>query len=96
MQRCLMPRCPPVDTALMGADRPDHPGIAAHIESISSRARPDADRLTAAICGDCWPGGIGDRTQTIAREWIRRWGPCSAGAVPPACRCAVGHCGVCN
>jgi len=48
------------------------------------------------MLGACWPGGIGDRTQAMALEWVRRWGPRSAGVVPPTCRCGGGHCGVCN
>jgi hypothetical protein len=79
----------------MGA-HPGDPGIAAHIESVSSRAESDTDRLVSAMFRGCWPGGIGDRTEAVAREWVRRWGPRRAAPVPSACRCAVGHCGVCN
>ncbi|HLM84631.1 MAG TPA: hypothetical protein VK272_00430 [Solirubrobacteraceae bacterium] len=76
-----------------------HPGdreIAAHIESVSSRADSDTARLAAAIIGRCWPGGPGDRTESVALEWVRRWGPRRAGPISSACRCAVGRCGVCN
>ncbi len=93
-----MPRCQRVDTGGMGPAHPDRPdpGIAAYIESVSSRTDSDTDRLVSAMFGGCWPGGMGDRTEAVAREWVRRWGPRSAGMVPPTCRCAVGHCGVCN
>jgi hypothetical protein len=91
-----MPRRERVDTGGMGLAHPDPPGIAAHIESISSRAESDTDRLAAAMLRCCWPGGMGDRTEPVAVEWVRRWGPRRAGMVPSACCCAVGHCGVCN
>jgi len=76
-----------------------HPGdqaIAAHIESVSARAESDTDRLVSAMLGRCWPGGTGDRTEAVALQWVRRWGPRVAGAVPPVCSCLAGRCGVCN
>jgi hypothetical protein len=84
-----------VDAHGMGVN-PGDLDIAAHIESVSARAEPDTDRLASAMLGHCWPGGMGDRTESVAREWVRRWGPRRAGPMPPACRCATGHCGVCN
>ena len=93
----LTSRCERVDTCGMGRP-PGSPrsGIAAHIESVSSRAELGYRRLVSAMLRGCWPGGTGDRTESVAREWVRRWGPRRAGPLPPACRCAVGHCGVCN
>jgi len=85
----------PVDVCLMGA-HPGDPGIVAHIESVSSRTESDTDRLLSAMFRGCWPGGMGDRTEPVAIEWVRRWGPRRAGLIPPPCRCVVGHCGVCN
>jgi hypothetical protein len=79
----------------MGA-HPGDPGIVTHIESVSSRTESDTDRLMSAMSRGCWPGGMGDRTEPVAIEWVRRWGPRRAGLIPPACRCVVGHCGVCN
>jgi len=76
--------------------QPGDPRIAAHIQSVSSRAQSDTDRLACAMLRRCWPGGTGDRTETVAREWVRRWGPRVAGAVPPACSCPAGRCQVCN
>ncbi len=70
----------------MGA-HPGDPGIVAHIESVSSRAESDTDRLVSAIFRGCWPGGIGDRTEAVAREWVRRWGP--RRAAPSRLRAAV-------
>jgi len=72
------------------------PAIAAHIESVSSRAQPDTVRLLAAMLCFCWPGGIGDRSEPAALEWVRRWGPRRAGPVLPVCSCAVGRCRLCN
>ncbi|HEV3033784.1 MAG TPA: hypothetical protein VGX72_03240 [Solirubrobacteraceae bacterium] len=79
----------------MGAN-PGDLDIAAHIESVSARDEPDTDRLAASMLSHCWPGGTGDRTETVARDWVRRWGPRRAGPVASACQCAAGRCGVCN
>lgn len=84
-----------VDVGGMGA-HPGDPRIAAHIESLSSRDEPDTDRLVSMMLRCCWPGGTGDRTESVALEWVRRWGPRRAGPVPPACSCATGRCPVCN
>jgi hypothetical protein len=75
---------------------PHDPAIAAHIESVAARADADEDRLVARMLGGCWPGGMGDRTNVVAVEWVRRWGPQVAVAVTNPCRCAIGHCPVCN
>jgi len=71
-------------------------GLAAHIESVSARAAPDTDRLIAAMLAASWPGGMGDRTNSVALDWVRGWGPRGAGAAPHACGCAAGRCRVCN
>jgi hypothetical protein len=70
--------------------------IAAHIESVSVRAEADTDRLVAAMLGRCWPGGSGDRTESVAREWVKRWGATRVGPAASACRCASGRCEICN
>ena len=46
---------------------PPEPDIARLIESAG---RADAGVLHA----HCWPRG-GDRTDAVAREWVRLWGP---------------------
>lgn len=79
----------------MGA-KPGDQEVLAHIESICTRAESDTDRLVATMLRGCWPGGMSDRTEGIALEWVRRWGPRRAGPIPSACRCAVGRCHVCN
>jgi hypothetical protein len=84
-----------VDASVMGA-KPGDPEVVAHIESIWTRAQSDTDRLVTAMLRDCWPGGTGDRTETVALEWVRRWGPRRVGPIQSACSCAVGRCRVCN
>lgn len=79
----------------MGA-KPGDPEVLAHIESIYTRAEPETDRLVLAMLRGCWPGGTGDRTEAVALEWVRRWGPRRGGPIPSACRCTVGRCPVCN
>jgi len=90
-----MPVCPYVDVLDMEANSGDA-GIAAHIESVSSRAAQDTNRLVSTWLGRCWPGGVGDRTESVALEWVRRWGPRRAGPIASGCQCAGGRCGVCN
>ena len=46
---------------------PPDPDIAALIRNAGST---DA----ATIAEHCWPRG-GDRTDAVAREWVRLWGP---------------------
>jgi hypothetical protein len=79
----------------MAAGRGDPP-IKAHIESVSTRAESDTERLMAALLGCCWPGGVADRREPGALEWVRRWGPRRAGLVAIACSCNVGRCQLCN
>jgi len=44
----------------------------------------------------CWPGGIGDRTDPVALEWVSRWRPQCVESPGFECRCVSGYCGVCN
>jgi hypothetical protein len=69
---------------------------AALIAADRRRTRADRDRLAAALRQRCWPGGATDRTEPVARGWVRRWGPHRLG--PPAleCTCARGVCDFCN
>jgi hypothetical protein len=75
---------------------PGDEGIAMYVESVSTRAQTDTDRLISAMLRSCWPGGTSDRTESGALEWVRRWGPRAVGAMPPVCSCADGRCPVCN
>jgi hypothetical protein len=83
------------DNGLMSPD-PRASAIAAHIESVSARGDHETNRLVSAMLERSWPGGTGDRTEAVALEWVRRWGPRSAGMTAPACSCARGHCSTCN
>ena len=71
--------------------------VAAVVEAIDDRTRAQTDFIMAALVRSTWPGGIGDRIEPTALEWVRRWGP---GGVTPQyledCSCADGRCGVCN
>ncbi len=78
------------------AANPGDQAIAAHVKSVSTRAKTDTDRLISAMLRSCWPGGTGDRTESGALDWVRRWGPRGVGALPPVCDCHAGRCRVCN
>ena len=79
----------------MGPD-PRTPGIEALVESVSARSGTETDHLIAGMLGRHWPGGTGDRTEIVARDWVQRWAPRSSGVTPPTCLCKEGHCPICN
>ena len=70
--------------------------VAALIESVATRSESETDRLVSTLRGRCWPGGLADRTERPALEWVRRWGPARLTAAPVACSCRQGRCAVCN
>ena len=78
----------------MDDDRLTHE-LALHIRAA---ARPEHESLLLAdeLLRHCWPGGQADRTEPVARGWLRMWGPVKVIASVPACTCAHGHCTVCN
>jgi hypothetical protein len=78
------------------AEGPRDPQISAHIQSISAQAEPDRARLVSEMLRLSWPGGCGDRSEPVALEWVRRWGPHRIGPLAPACSCETGRCRVCN
>ena len=43
-----------------------------------------------------WPGGVADRSEPAALEWVRQWGPSRLTADMPDCSCTQGHCAICN
>ena len=77
-----------------GQGKPDRAALAA---LIGSAARVPGRRilLLDRLVERSWPGG-GDRTEPVARRWVRAWGPVRTLATPPPCACAGGRCSVCN
>jgi hypothetical protein len=70
--------------------------IRQQIQSTAARDTRQTRNLIALIAGACWPSGGGDRTDPVALDWLRRWGPARSRAALPVCSCARGHCAVCN
>ena len=77
-----------------GSRGPDE--IAAHVAAISGRTHLDAERMAHAFVRRSWPGGVGDRLDRAAVEWLRRWAPVTVKGVRLDCSCAAGRCAVCN
>ncbi len=71
--------------------------VSAIVEAIDERTSSQTAFITAALVRGAWPGGIGDRIEPTALEWVRRWGPTT---VEPQyledCSCLEGRCAVCN
>jgi hypothetical protein len=68
---------------------------------VRAAGRPDAEteRLTSYIVEACWPGGPDDRSEPVARGWLRAWArpaPVLIVVDVPRCRCATGRCTICN
>ena len=53
-------------------------------------------RLLRDLGGMCWPGGVEDRTEPLARGWLSLCGPQLLVVETPTCRCAEGDCDICN
>ena len=66
-----------------------------HITHLAQYDKTRERRLSASAHG-CWPGGSADRTEPMARQWVRLWRPAQSLAALPACSCAAGRCAVCN
>jgi hypothetical protein len=67
------------------------------VDAIDERTPSQTDFIMAALVRGAWPGGIGDRLDPAALEWVKRWGP--DGVEPPCiedCSCVDGRCAVCN
>jgi hypothetical protein len=67
-----------------------------HIDAVAPGDSLTATRLASMIIGTCWPGGVADRTDRAAREWLRQWDPDSGAADVPQCSCSTGRCVLCN
>jgi hypothetical protein len=70
--------------------------VAAVVEAIDERSASQTNFIMAALVRGAWPGGVADRREPGAIEWLRRWGP--SGTAPPFsdCSCIDGRCAVCN
>jgi len=49
--------------------------VAACVDAIDARTTSQTNFIMAALVRGAWPGGIADRLETAALEWVRRWGP---------------------
>ena len=67
-----------------------------HIRLASDPDALETHALTADIVAAYWPGGVDDRSDPVARHWLRRWRPQRTGTPFPVCTCLVGRCGICN
>ena len=74
----------------------DHTLVSGLLTSLAVRTPAETVVLTARLRERCWPGGD-DRTDALAREWLRRRG-LGTYAAPEAvgCTCGSGRCRVCN
>jgi hypothetical protein len=70
--------------------------VPAIVESIESRDARATEQLSARLRNHSWPGGMGDRSDPTALDWVRRWGPSRLTAEPLPCSCVRGRCAVCN
>jgi hypothetical protein len=80
---------------VQGHSRSD--AVAAIVGAIDERTASQTSFIMAALVRGVWPGGIGDRLEPGALEWVRRWGP--NGTAPDYlgdCSCVHGSCLVCN
>ena len=78
-------------------DEPRTNLVAAVVEAIDERTDAQTSFIMAALVRSAWPGGIGDRLEPAALEWVRRWGPSTiAPEYFEDCSCLEGRCAVCN
>ena len=70
--------------------------LSAGTRTATVRAESEARCLADTLSRRCWPNDAPDRTDPVALEWVRRWGPSRAPAISLACGCASGRCSVCN
>ncbi len=71
--------------------------VADVVEAIDTRTPAQTDFVMAALVRGAWPGGIADRLEPTAREWVRGWGPAVVERdYLGDCSCVAGRCLVCN
>lgn len=71
------------------------PGIEEHIRA-AARPTGETARLARDLTRVCWPTGTADRTDPVARGWLRMWGPIRVVVAVPPCECHTGRCAICN
>jgi hypothetical protein len=76
-------------------DREIRDTVEVHIRA-AARSELESLMLADELLRHCWPGGQADRTEPIARGWLRMWGPVKVVTTVPACGCASGYCTICN
>jgi hypothetical protein len=67
-----------------------------HIARLAAGDQQVDRLLMDGAAEQCWPGGAADRTEPVARLWLRLWRPARTAAILPVCSCAAGRCSVCN
>ena len=72
----------------------EHTLVAGLLTSLAARTHAETVVLTARLRETCWPGGD-DRTDALAREWLRRRGLSTPAPSVDGCTCP-GRCRVCN
>jgi hypothetical protein len=78
-------------------EHPSDESVAAIVGAIDERTATQTSFIMAALVRGVWPGGVADRREPGALEWVRRWGP--NGPAPEwlgDCSCVHGSCLVCN
>lgn len=73
----------------------DHTLVAGLLTSLAVRTHAETVVLTARLRETCWPGGD-DRTDALAREWLRRPGQRTPAPCVSRCTCDDGRCRVGN
>jgi hypothetical protein len=73
----------------------DHTLVAGLLTSLAARTQAETVVLTARLRETCWPGSD-DRTDVLAREWLRLRGPSLTSPSLASCTCGDGRCRVCN
>jgi len=76
-------------------EQPHYTFVASLLTSLASRTHAETVVLTARLRENCWPGGD-DRTDALAREWLRRRGVADRTPETVGCTCHTGRCRVCN
>src|SRR3954470_13694641 len=80
-----------------GMDEEPRRLVAAIAQATDERPKAQTDSIMAALVRGAWPGGIGDRVEPAALDWVRRWGPAGVERDYLAdCSCVHGRCLVCN